>query len=207
MKSWLKATSPQDVAAFYGPKYRKDGYQAFRAGWRARQAVLEALEGTTCQIRPKQTLLDAGCGNGEFLDFIARQRGIHVVGLDVTPEATHLASALLAERGSVFDCTIEDAGARFPEHFDYITCLGAIEHTMDPAKSFKSLMKCLRPGGRLLITVPLDFDNCFSALEQESNQKTNERFAPVEEWVELFELQEAGRVSFGQEVGLVYVKD
>lgn len=198
MKEWLRAQNPQDVAAFYDAKYRKDGYGAFKAGHGPRQKILDLLEHFAGTLDEKKNFLDAGCGNGEFLDFIARQRKLHVFGIDITPTAVHLASTLLSERGTVCEFDIAGAALSYPQHFNYITCLGAIEHTMDPRISFESLYKMLRVSGVLLITVPIEFDGCLTHIQAENNQDTNERFATIDEWRAIFGNQEIGFEILGE---------
>ena len=142
------------------------------------------------------------------MDFISRQRKIHTFGIDVTPEAIHLASMLLAERGSAFECDIELAWTNFSEAFNYVTCLGAIEHTMNPKNAHRSLMACLRPGGTLLITVPLEFEGCLNGIQSEPNQYTNERFGTLDEWREIFGCKEDGFTILATgDAALIYSKE
>ena len=43
-----------------------------------------------------------------------------------------------------------------------------------------------RGGGVLFIQMPLDYEGVMEGIEAEPNQKTNERFASIDEWIELF---------------------
>jgi SAM-dependent methyltransferase len=41
----------------------------------------------------------------------------------------------------------------FPDNtFDYITCISTVEHVPNPARAMTEMVRCLKPGGRLLLT-------------------------------------------------------
>jgi SAM-dependent methyltransferase len=57
--------------------------------------------------------------------------------------------------------------------FDLITCISTIEHCQNPHSALSEMMRCLKPGGRLLLTtdhhesgIAFDgFDRCLSLAE------------------------------------------
>lgn len=181
MKEWLKAESAEDVGDFYDPKYRYNGYDAFSN--KDRRDVMAVLEKHGGKFSYEKKLLDAGCGHGEFLAQV--YLSVMSYGYDISSAAIALAKA------RHIDAEFNNADMmRIPEKldgtFDYVTCLGSMEHTMDVVQTFHRLMRLLKLGGVFLVTLPLQFHNCLSCIEAEENQKTNERFADWEEWVALF---------------------
>lgn len=96
------------------------------------------------------SLLDVGCGAGEFM-LVGRSRGWDVHGLDPVPDAAALARE---QRGlDVATATLEQYGA--PEsRFDLVTALHVLEHVPDAAGFLRSLAAWCRPGGHVLIEVP-----------------------------------------------------
>ena len=95
------------------------------------------------------TLLDVGCGNGEFLSRI-RSLGWRVYGVDPDPVAVVCGQRLGFEvfTGTIFDVP-QDAC------YDVITLNHVIEHVADPLDFLRECRSRLRPGvGKLIITTP-----------------------------------------------------
>lgn len=181
MKEWLKAESPADVGRFYDAKYAAAGTEALSRGhW---EDMINALILHGGPFDRKKSLLDAGCGHGEFLNEVCDD--LDCIGIDVSAAATRLASARLGEDAEIIHMAMEDLGALYHK-FDYVVSFGAIEHTMNPKRSFENLFNLLKPGGILLVTVPLEFEDSLRYIRGEANQKTNERFADASEWLTYF---------------------
>lgn len=93
-------------------------------------------------------VLDAGCGSGQHIEFVAPYAA-QVVGIDLNT------SDLARERTRhLHNVTIleGDMALFTPEKpFDVVYCIGAIHHTDDPDRTFQNLLRCLRPGGLLII--------------------------------------------------------
>jgi 2-polyprenyl-3-methyl-5-hydroxy-6-metoxy-1,4-benzoquinol methylase len=101
----------------------------------------------TCE---KGRLLDVGCGNGLFLDYM-RQLGWDVVGVEPDDEAVIVAREMLGLQ--VFKGSLEEA--KFSDgHFDAITLSHVIEHVPDPIGLLKECRRVLRLGGKLVVVTP-----------------------------------------------------
>ncbi len=97
-------------------------------------------------------VLDAGCGAGRFAE-IALSKGARLVAIDYS-EAIDAARDNLRGKGEV-DFIQADINA-LPlrkNAFDLVYCLGVIQHTPDPAATFRSLATMVAPGGRLSLDV------------------------------------------------------
>ncbi len=101
-------------------------------------------------------VLDFGCGPGVIAMAIA-ESGYDVVGMDGAELMIETARKEQARRG------IENAEFRVmdarefsipPESFDAVVCSSVIEYVEDDAALVKKLIGTLRPGGRLVISVP-----------------------------------------------------
>ena len=95
------------------------------------------------------TLLDLGCGNGEFL-LIAKSCGWEVVGIDPDPDAvsTGLRLGLNVRQGGIEQFATEK------ELFDVVTLSHVIEHVHDPVATLKAVYRLLKPGGQLWLETP-----------------------------------------------------
>lgn len=107
---------------------------------------LERLEKVTGRLG---SLLDVGCGTGEFLAR-AQAHGATVTGVEPIEDAAHFAR----ERGlNVLTATLEDSD--LPERsFDVVSALHVLEHLTDSVGFLGTLARWARPGGHVLIEVP-----------------------------------------------------
>lgn len=94
-------------------------------------------------VAPGDCVLDVGCGPAGFARFIPRA---HYVGLD--PGAPQ-AAGLDIRRDSVAAHADAHAG-----EYDVVSAFHVLEHLADPARVAADMLRCLRPGGRLIVAVP-----------------------------------------------------
>lgn len=126
---------------------------------RPRDRRLFDLFVTTCSLRRGSRVLEAGCGRSRWLPFLAARLGCRVAGIDIEPHAAELARANLEGAGVGGEIVCGDA---FTLHrrgelrgaFDVVYSLGVLEHFPDVVGRISSLSLYLKPGGRLLTTVP-----------------------------------------------------
>jgi len=93
-------------------------------------------------------ILDVGCGNGLFFDKL--QRFGNVAGIEpdeqlVDPDGPHA--------GQIHTGFL-DASYHPPQPLDWILMLDVLEHMDQPAEALQQAWQLLRPGGRLVVTVP-----------------------------------------------------
>ena len=155
MHRQLKKNSPQTAPGpsqsmkheEYERMYRfEDRYWWFVA---RRHLIVSLLE----QHYPRDgqlQILDIGCGTGKMLDELSAFGT--VVGADYAPEAlefcvTRGVGAELA-RADVRRLPFADAS------FDAVTAMDIIEHIDDDKAAACEIFRVLKPGGRLLVTVP-----------------------------------------------------
>lgn len=108
--------------------------------------ILEELE-----KEPFSDLLDAGCGPAPMISLLAKKYpDRHYTGLDLTPAMIEQAKKKNIPNAEfvVGDCE------NFPfedNAFDAIICSNSFHNYPDPLAFFKSVQRCLRPGGRLVL--------------------------------------------------------
>lgn len=110
--------------------------------WRVAKAM--------AHIRPTSRLLDVGCFDGYLLQRAAG-RVTTAVGLDPMVEPGRR-SGIEFVRGSFCGPAPFD-----DEQFDCITMLAVLEHLGDPEGAASECFRMLRPGGRVILTVPSPF--------------------------------------------------
>jgi len=115
-----------------------------------RRAVIDALlDGI--QLPDSGSILEAGCGTGGNLATLSR-RG-HITAFE-----PHL-DAIAFAKGRHPDVDIRQGALPSelpyaPGSFDLVAALDVLEHVQDDAESAEALVKLVRPGGWLVVTVP-----------------------------------------------------
>lgn len=110
-------------------------------------------------LGPRSRVLEIGCGQSMWLPYLAREFGCRVFGLDIEPYAAELARANLAGAGVTGEILCRDAfdanrNRDLLGKFGLIYSMGVMEHFDDAAERLSTLSGYLRPGGRILTTVP-----------------------------------------------------
>ena len=112
-----------------------------------RSMVLHAMRGA-----PPCACLDIGCGRGELLTHLVR-RGHTVTGLEISPEARAIAKVATADVGDRV-LIVADYTAIASQQFDYVLALEVLEHVEDDAATLMQWAQHVKPGGRLILSVP-----------------------------------------------------
>ena len=98
-------------------------------------------------ILMRSRVLDIGCHNGEFLHFLG-DRIVDSVGID--PLATEAKTdSYVLHKGAFHPPTRFTSGS-----FDAIVLLATLEHMKETRKIAMECARIIRPGGRVVITVP-----------------------------------------------------
>lgn len=94
----------------------------------------------------KGTLLDVGCGTGDFI-VEAKKQGWNAIGFEPNPTAKQLATTKNV-------LTIDDLFALTPHSFDVITLWHVLEHVPNLEAYIQNLKRILKPDGTLIVAVP-----------------------------------------------------
>jgi SAM-dependent methyltransferase len=97
-------------------------------------------------VAPDDTVVDFGCGGAWLLELLEAGKR---VGVEPNPAARAAAAARGLE--------VVASSADLPDAFaDVVISNHALEHTISPWHELRELHRCLKPGGRLVLWLPLD---------------------------------------------------
>lgn len=113
-----------------------------------RRVVAAVLDGLALPAAAR--ILDAGCGSGRNMVDLAR-RGT-VCGVELASSSLDLARR--RQVGEVHPGSLEEPLPFADAAFDLAVALDVLEHVGDDARALRELARVVRPGGRLVLSVP-----------------------------------------------------
>ena len=120
-------------------------------------------------------VLDAGCGSGEALSWLADQVGPE--GLAVGFDLAHAHALRSREVAPGAVGVVQADIARPPlrdSQFDLIWCVNTLNHLSEPASVARRLGTLLRPGGRLAVGQSSFLPDMYFAWDERLEHRTNE---------------------------------
>jgi SAM-dependent methyltransferase len=126
-------------------------------------------------LKPGMSVLDAGCGTGEALQWLSEEVGPsgRVVGIDLA--TAHVAAARARELPQVLVLQADILTAPLPPlSFDLIWCVNTINHLREPLRGVQTLASLLRPGGRIALGQSSLVPDMYFAWDSRLERLTNE---------------------------------
>ena len=144
----MPPASPEE--SYTSPNHRKYTSGSKIYEWHVR-AVMERVQEMVAGTEAS-SLLDAGCGEGFAIDYLARAfPDLKMTGVDLSPEAIAYAQEQFGDRakfrtGSIYKLPFSDRS------FDTVLCSEVLEHVDDPVTAIGELKRVAR--NYVVITVP-----------------------------------------------------
>lgn len=169
---------PEDLKRYYPPEY--DAYNAlpdtYYSGWlgtvrRWRDRTVATGRGVLgrlvllvhpqqdprvrsirlLNLTPRSRVLDVGCGSGLLLLIMYEVGFRHVEGID----PYYPSDRPIGGKVPVHRCTLAEYLAQHPEPYDALMYHHVLEHVPNPEEELTLAQGLLKPGGRVLVRVPL----------------------------------------------------
>jgi SAM-dependent methyltransferase len=144
--------SSEDYAGRFGwqwLKFRHAQLDSYTGTTITRDRLTRCLGGDISMVKGK-SVLEAGCGSGRFTEILLGA-GARVFACDLS-RAVEASFANFGSRSDYFICQADIL--HLPAHkaaFDFVICLGVVQHTPDPEATIATLSSYVRPAGLLVL--------------------------------------------------------
>lgn len=99
-------------------------------------------------VDPRGTVLEVGCGSGNFAKRIGAK---HYTGLEISDAAVQKAQN---EGVTVLQEGVETHAATSPGNYDVVCGFQVLEHVKNVSAFIEACVRCVRPGGIVIFSVP-----------------------------------------------------
>ena len=119
---------------------------------------LQRCLGNSLSILEEKSVLEVGCGAGRFTEVMLKA-GAHVFACDLSQaieanyeNCQHLSPNYFVCQADALELPVA------PRSFDFVVCLGVIQHTPSPEETIAALARYVRAGGTLVLDhYPLEY--------------------------------------------------
>jgi SAM-dependent methyltransferase len=127
------------------------------------------------ELKPDMRVLDAGCGTGEALKWLAEEIGPsgEAIGFDLASAHVAKAAAYVPAHVLVVQASLLQAPFR-PHTFDLIWCVNTVNHLRDPIGAVSTLRSLARNGGRIVLGQSSLVPEMYFAWDSRLERVTNE---------------------------------
>jgi len=137
-------------------------------------------------VREGQQILDVACGLGQWIKVCTELKAV-TAGVDISEKAIDICK--VDTPNAELYATPAESLPFDNNRFDLVTCLGSLEHFVDPVKSIKEMIRTAKEEATFILLVPnADFLTrklgFFSGTQQ---VEAKEEVRTLEEWKNLFE--------------------
>ncbi len=139
------------------------------------------------RVGEKRDVLDVGCGTGEWLLAIQSHGGTPF-GVDISKTAINICKQVVPE--AELYCQSAEQLPWDSNRFDVVTCLGSLEHFLDPVAALREMARVAKPDAVFLILVPNAgfLTRRFGLYKGTDQVAVREEVRTLEEWEALFAL-------------------
>lgn len=112
------------------------------------EARFRDITGWSAEQLRGRSALEAGCGAGRFAEITSRRYGADLVAFDLSNAVEACRANLSPDPPLVVQASIYEAPFRARD-FDFVYCIGVIQHTPDPLRSVRCLCALVKAGGHI----------------------------------------------------------
>jgi len=147
-------------------------------------------------LKKGEKVLDAGCGNGIYLQEFGNKFGVSGLGVDVRKNRIQSAKRInkYLGRDDVFLASTLEKVNLGKNKFDKAICLEVLEHIVDDGGAIKRLSKNLKKGAIFVVSVPMKGTALSKEQENDPNFKPK-KYEHVRSGYEIKDIKRLAKVS------------
>ena len=156
MKSTKLISQQQSLRQYYLEADVPEAYEKYLVPAIFKPLAIRLIE--MAQLQPGESVLDVACGTG-IVARLAAQQVAHdgrVAGLDLNPNMLTVARTVASGTQPQIDWRAGNV-AEMPfgdDSFDVVLCQCGLQFVPDRLRALREMYRALKPGGRLLLTLP-----------------------------------------------------
>jgi len=141
-----------DLYTEYYPRksFNSDNFKPYREGKKLYNWLVGGRSSACQSVQPGTRVLDIGCGYGETLAYLEKNKHCDVYGVD----ADRNVEVISKIQGFKIHIGTFDAAIYEPAFFDVVTMNQVIEHVPDIRQTFSMIARVLKPGGVCILSTP-----------------------------------------------------
>ena len=171
----IRTHDKKKVEDFYNRIYEAGGYFSEETFNRRAMKILGISS------REKSRMLDVACGQGTLLAMA--EKYVETYGIDISRTAIRKAEKIA--KNTKFRIAQADELPFRKRMFDYVTCMGSLEHFPNIEKALGEMSRVAKKDARILIHVPNSKYLVHMILGIDTQGQINERLATEDEWKKL----------------------
>ena len=173
MKLKFREAGPEAIKKYYNGAYKYEPLPP--------QSYAHFLN--LLDVKSGKKLLDVACGTGNLLEE-AEKRSLEGYGVDISTRAIEIARRRTKAN---LKCVNVDSGLDYPGNlFDYITCLGSLEHFQNQPKVIQEMWRVAKEGAHICIYVPNE-DYILHKVGYETDYQPIVKRYSLKGWIKLLE--------------------
>jgi SAM-dependent methyltransferase len=95
---------------------------------------------------PGQKILEVGCGKGSFIKYLEDKKSCYSIGLEINGQND--------SNPTILNESIQNHSKINQEKYDVVACFQVLEHISQIREFLDFCISCLKPGGKLIVSVP-----------------------------------------------------
>lgn len=119
---------------------------------REKQTFSDRMHLAVEQVQDEDFVLEVGVGNGELVKNIGKYKNVRLYAVDAAEGALNSVQAYLQD-SELINISIQKMKFK-DDFFDAVICLEVFEHLDNPYQALTEIQRVLRPGGKLMISIP-----------------------------------------------------